>query len=184
MNIDELKNNWNSLKFSPDCHSDGRQSDILSMVERGGLTTLRDRLGNINFRLTVICVVGIMLMIPNFKESVLLGVLSIAFFIFMGLMHFLNYRRVSRLNFSEMTVRDAILAVSDIERSRVRLRAIGMTLGFPLVVFMSITYSESYGEYYLGGCIAGALIGLAFGLLINHRAVTILREMRSQLSQE
>lgn len=183
MDINELKNNWNSMSIPPDYHA-GVTDDILSRVERGRVTTLRDRLGNISRMLSQICCVGILLMIPYLHESPTLGILAIAFFIFMGVMHFRAYRRVSRLAFSEMTVREAILTVANIDRDRIRLRAIGMALGLPLAIYMCFTFSEVFGDYYLYGCIAGAVVGLGIGLFINRRAVNIIREMRAQLNPE
>lgn len=182
MDIDDLKNNWNSLTIPPDYHPE--TDDVISRVEQGRVSTLRDRLGRISRMLSLICVGGVMMMVPYLHESMLMGLLAIGFFVLMGVLHFLSYLKVMRLNFSEMTVRDAILTVGRLERNRVRLRAIGMVLGIPLVVYMCFTFTEVFGEYYLYGCICGGLVGMVIGLLINRRAVNILREMRAQLEQD
>lgn len=180
MDINDLKNNWNSLNIPP-AYNPGGEEELLSRLERGRISTLRDRLGNISRSLSQICLLGILMMIPYFHESPALAILAIVFFVFMGVLHFRNYRRVSRLNFSEMTVKDAIETVGTIEHNRIRLRAIGMALGLPLVIFMCFTFSEAFGRYYLYGCIAGGVAGLIIGLYINRRAVAIIREMRAQL---
>ncbi|MDE6061191.1 MAG: hypothetical protein K2G00_00325, partial [Duncaniella sp.] len=67
--------------------------------------------------------------------------------------------------------------------NRLRLRAVGMALGIPLVLFMCFAFSEAFGKYYLYGCIAGGVAGLIIGLYINRKAVAIIREMRAQLNQ-
>lgn len=183
MNIDDLKSNWNSLKFPPGYVGEDAR-EIVSRVENGRVTTLRDRLGAISRQLSIFCVWGIFIMIPFFRDSPTLAILAICFFIFLGVMHYRAYRRVSSLNFSNMTVKEAIYTVSVIEERRIRLRAVGMTLAFPLTVYMIFTLSSIYGSGILYGCIAGGIIGAILGLLINRRAVSIIREMRSQLNQE
>lgn len=183
MNIDDLKSNWQSLHFPPDYGgATGQEADIMTRMRAGRVSTLRNRLATISIILTAVCVAGILLMIPYVSATPTLAVLAMAFFVFIGSMHCRNYRRVMRLNFSLMTVREAMTAVCAIESSRLRLRAIGMALGLPLVFYMCFTFTEVYGHYVLYGCLCGAAIGLGFGLWINHRAVTIIREMRRQLS--
>lgn len=183
MDINDLKNSWNSLNIPPD-YTGGAPDEILSRLSRGRVMTLRDRLSRLSRVIAQICLIGVVCMVPYMHESPTLAILAMAFFVFMGVRHLMNYRRISRLNFSEMSVREAILTVSDIERARVQLRAVGMTLGFPLVIYMCFTFSERFGEYYLYGCIAGGVVGLIIGIMINRRVVNILREMRAQLSQE
>ncbi|MBD5317780.1 MAG: hypothetical protein HDS09_00730 [Bacteroides sp.] len=182
MDINDLKNSWNAMNIPP-AYKPAGEEEILSRVERGRISTLRDRLGNISRSLSQICLLGVLVMVPYFHECPSLAILAIAFFVFMGVTHFRNYRRVSRLNFSEMTVREAMETVGIIERNRLRLRAVGMALGIPLVLFMCFTFSEAFGKYYLYGCIAGGVAGLIIGLYINRKAVAIIREMRAQLNQ-
>lgn len=183
MNIDDLKSNWNSLNFPPEYGGDATR-DFVSRVEQGRVATLRDRLSAISSRLSRVCFISILFMVPFGHDFPTLAILVDCFFIFMGVMHFIAYRRISALNFSQMTVREAIYKVSIIERNRVRLRAVGMGLGLPLVVSMVFCLSSAYGEFYLYGCIAGALLGLVIGLAINRRAVAIIREMQSQLNSD
>lgn len=183
MNIDDLKSNWNSLNMPPEYGGQATR-DIVSRVERGGVSTLRDRLSAISSRLSRLCFVSIFFMVPFLHDFPVMTVLADCFFIFMGVMHAIACRRVRSLNFSQMTVRESIYRVGIIERDRVRRRAIGMVLAFPLVVYMIFTFTSVYGEYYLYGCITGGVIGLILGFIINRRAVTIIREMRSQLNAD
>ena len=48
MNIDELKSNWNSMDVPPAYHGENVR-EILSRVESGRVSTLRDRLSGIFF---------------------------------------------------------------------------------------------------------------------------------------
>ncbi len=183
MDINDIKNSWNSMNIPPDYrHEDTRE--LLSRVERGSVSTLRDRLGLISRNLSLLCITGILIMIPYFHDAPTLAILADCFFAFMGVCHMRNYRKIRNLNFSEMSVRDAIMTVGRIESERIKLRAIGMALGIPLALYMCFTITDLFGDYYLYGCLAGVVIGAVIGLIINHRATSILRKMRSQLSQE
>lgn len=182
MNIDNLKSNWNSINFPQDYGGLPDPSELMSRVRAGRVSTLRDRLASISRSLAALCLMGVIIMIPYLGAMPTLAILAIGLFVFLGMMHFRNYHRVRRLNFSLMSVREALTAVCAIETSRVRLRAIGITLAVPLILYMCSTFSSLYGPAMLYGCIGGAVIGLILGLLINWRTVSIIREMRRQLS--
>lgn len=182
MNIDDLKSNWNSISFPSGYGGVPETAELMSRVRAGRVSTLRDRLASISFALTMLCLMGILVMIPYFAATPTLAILAICFYIFIGGMHFRNYRRVRRLNFSLMSTREALQTVCAIETSRVRLKAVGMTLAFPLVLYMCFTFSSVYGSYMLYGCLAGGVIGAALGLIVNRKSMAIIREMRRQLS--
>lgn len=180
MNIDELKDKWHSIEVPP-VSPGADEREIISRVESGRVTTLRDHLCGISRGLTVICVLGIFVMVPYLSATPTVAILAMCFFIFLGLMHYRAYRKVRRINFSQMTVRDAMMIVCNIESDRIRHRAMGIALGLPLVLLMTTTLWDEYGDFTLYGCIVGAVAGVAIGLYINHRSVTILKEMKDQL---
>lgn len=181
MNIDDLKSRWNSMELPPE-YSGDELSDIVSRIGAERVSSLRDRLGSISRNHALVCVCGGVIMIPYLAYTPVLGVVAIVFFVFMGLMHFRNYRRVIRIDFSVMTVREALAAVYIFERNRTRLRVIGMSLGLPMALWMCFSFTSVYGPYTLYACLAGAAIGVIIAVLVNRRAVCILREMRGQLN--
>ena len=182
MNIDDLKSNWNSISFPPGYGGVPETAELMSRVRAGRVSTLRDRLASISFALTMLCLMGVLIMVPYFAATPTLAILAICFFIFIGSLHLRNYLRVRRLNFSIMSVREALAAVCAIETSRVRLKAIAMTLAFPLLLYMCSTFSSLYGHLMFYGCLAGGVIGATIGFFINRKSMTIIREMRRQLS--
>lgn len=183
MDINDIKNSWNSINIPPDYRPDDTR-ELLSRMEQGRVSTLRDRLGLISRNLSLLCFMGLLMMMPYYHDAPTLAILADCFFVFMGVCHLRNYRKIRNLNFSEMSVRDAVLTVGRLESERIKLRAIGMALGIPLAFYMCFTITDLFGDYYLYGCLAGAVIGAVIGLIINYRSNSILREMRSQLSQE
>lgn len=137
MNIDELKNSWNSMNVPP--ASQTAEAELIARMRSGRVTTLRDRLSNLSVWLMVICAFGIIFMIPNIAATPTLAILGTCFFFLLGGMHFMAYRKVSRLNFSAMTVREAMRMVCEIESDRIRHRTIGIALGVPMVFYMCVT---------------------------------------------
>lgn len=157
---------------------------ILSRVGQGRVSTLRDRLLLIHRGMILIAVFGIISMKPFFADTPVVSGLAICFFVLMAVLNARVGLHVRRLNFSMMTVREAILEIASIRSERYRVRAIGLTLGIPLVGGMIYTFTDSFGVYVLYGCMAGALIGVVFGLLIHRRTMSIIREMEEQLRIE
>ena len=78
MDINDIKNSWNSMNIPPDYrHEDTRE--LLSRVERGSVSTLRDRLGLISRNLSLLCITGILIMIPYFHDAPTLAILADCF---------------------------------------------------------------------------------------------------------
>lgn len=83
-----------------------------------------------------------------------------------------------------MTVRESIISVGNIMQDQIRKRAIGMSLGMPLIIYMLLMFTDIFGEDYIYGCLIGVVIGAVFGLLINRKIVGIIQEMKKQLSED
>lgn len=184
MNIDDLKNNWKSLDLADGCRQDADMRELISNVKQGRISTLRDRLCAIRRRMTITCFGCILIMIPYFREATVLAILSILYFIFMGVMHLISYWQIKQINFSLMTVRESIISIGNIMQDQIRKRAIGMALGIPLIIYMLLVFTDIFGEYYIYGCLIGVVIGAVIGLLINRKIVGIIQEMKKQLSED
>ena len=83
MNIDELKSNWNSMDVPPAYHGENVR-EILSRVESGRVSTLRDRLSGISRGLMAMCMAGLIIMIPYFSATPTLAFFAVCFFVFLG----------------------------------------------------------------------------------------------------
>lgn len=180
MDIEKLKSQWNSIEIPPASGADNPR-EFLSKVTTGRVNTLRDRYLNISRMLIVVCVCGLFISVPYFSATPTLGILMAAYFVFLGVVHAMTFFKVRDLNFSRLTIRQAIERVCIIESDRIRKRTLGIALGVPLVFYLTMTLWDRYGETILYGCIVGIFIGLGIGVVINHRASEILREMRRQL---
>ena len=149
-----------------------------------GAHSLRDRLKRISLRLTAECVIGALCLIPLVSDHVLLVVLVSAFFVVMGVMHAVQYRMLSRLDLSAATVIEALGMVCRLELFRRTRRMIGLTLMVPLMVYMVMSFADSYDVYMLPCCLLGLVAGCVVGIAVNRRTTKLLREMKSQLACE
>ena len=79
MDIDDLRSKWNSISFPPGYGGVPETSELMSRVRAGRVSTLRDRLASISLALTMLCLMGILVMIPYFAATPTLAILSICF---------------------------------------------------------------------------------------------------------
>ncbi len=181
MNIDELRSQWQSLDVDPDREA---LREALRRVARRDAESLRERYFKLCLRMIAVSAFGIAESVPFGRTAPTLMWCAFAFYILMAVFHVIQAVMAHNLDFGRMSVRRSIEAVCDIERMRVIKRAVGITLAIPLVVYMCTVVSDAYGPYTVYGCVAGAVVGLIAGLIINHNATTLLRRMKEQLGDE
>lgn len=181
MNIEELKQNWNSFGIPSGAHiPDVRELE--NRVVSHLVTTLRNRIYKLHLRLGLAACLGIFTMIPFAKENPWMVVYATVFFIIMAVLHLSLAMWVDKLDYSRMTVQAALESVYRLENRRKQNRIIGCTLALPLICYMIYTFAFGYDPALLFGCIGGGVLGAAIGLIINHKAEMMLREMKSELS--
>ncbi|MCM1255847.1 MAG: hypothetical protein NC221_06990 [Duncaniella sp.] len=179
MDIYELKRNWNNL-----CSEGLPTPDVKEMENRvvsHRVTTLLQRMYKIHLRLGIVAAIGNFTMVPFAKEHPLMVACAFAFFILMAILHLSLAFRVKKLDYSTMTVKEALESVYKLESRRNRNRVIGISLALPLCCFMAYTFAHTYDPSILWGCLVGAVLGAIIGFIINHKASMMLREMKSQL---
>lgn len=181
MNIDELKKNWNTIGFTPAVPTP-EVRELENRVASQRVSTLRDRIYRLYLRLGFVGCFAVLTLIPFAKENPWMVVYGAAFFIIMAVMHFSLACWVHNLDYSRMTVKEALESVYKLEMRRSQHRIIGITLAVPLVCYMIYTFAYGYDPAFLWGCVAGACLGAGIGLVINHRAVTMLKEMKREIS--
>lgn len=179
MNIDELKQNWNALNL-PDNAAIPGTSELESKVANRRVTTLRDKMYHLHVTLCVVACFATLTMVPFAKDNPWLMVSAVAFFILMAALHLSLAIWIRNLDYSRMTVKAAIQSVYEFERRRNLYRVIGICLAVSLIGYMVYVFAGE-DPALLGGCVCGAIIGILVGLMINHRSVTLLREMRREL---
>lgn len=157
--------------------------DLEKRVATSRVSTLRDRIYRIHLRLSIVACLGIFTMVPFAKDEPWLAGFATLFFIIMIIMHASLAFWVHGLDYGKMTVKDALKSVYELEHKRNRNRVMAVSMALPLCCYMAYVFSN--GEPgLLVGCIAGACLGAVIGLIVNHRAVMTLREMKQELGDD
>ncbi len=177
MNIDNLRKQWHSIDVP---ESDIREIERMALAGRS-VVPMRDRLMRIGRYQLALCVVGVLCMLPAVTDHTLMVVLVDLFFIAMGIVHMMQLRTLRRLDPSRVTVTEALGLVWRYETVRSRKRLIGITVVVPIVVYIVLTLSSSYGAVIIPSCIVGALCGCLVAILINRRTTRLLHALKREL---
>lgn len=181
MDLDQIRNQWNNIDLPSEAAA-ASVREIERKVSTTKVTTLRDKLYRLTLNLVVISFLGIATLVPFAVESPEMVLAAGAFFVVMGLVNFYRALNIKHIDLSVMTVKDALESVYNVERQRMIARIVGITCAIPLVIFMIMTFAQSFGPWALYGSLVGVLLGGCIGLAINHRTTQLLREMKSQLN--
>lgn len=176
---DQLRSLWNSIDIPPQTSGEAERRAVTDRVP-----TLRHNLYRIFMRMVAICCFGIAVMTFHAGHHLPLFCLATAFFVAMGAVQFYLARSVRELDPAQMSVREMLERVYDIERIKSISRLCGIICGVPLIAYMCFTFASVYGNTVLWACGAGAVVGLVIGLLIHHRTSTLLRRMKEELTEK
>ena len=180
MNIEDLRRSWNTLDNRVDELEESTR-ELERRITANRITTSRDKLKTIARNLAIACFAAIMTSFPLWKMSSTMVLILCVFFLVMGGIQVHTYLMTDAVNLSRMTVAEALKSVYDLEKMRWRKRAFGMITGIPLLLYM-LYFFHSIDEpvIFYGGC-TGVAVGATIGLIINHRNVELLKEMRREL---
>ena len=180
MNIEDLRRSWNTLDNRVDELEESTR-ELERRITANRITTSRDKLKTIARNLAIACFAAIMTSFPLWKMSSTMVLILCVFFLVMGGIQVHTYLMTDAVNLSRMTVAEALKSVYELEQMRWRKRAFGMITGIPLLLYM-LYFFHSIDEpvIFYGGC-TGVAIGATIGLIINHRNVELLKEMKREL---
>lgn len=179
MEINDLRHVWNSIDIPDHGHETSRVERRVGQCD--GRLTIRVRLMGISLRMIAVCALAVCCILPLVGEHPLMTVLVGVFFIFMGIMHYMQYRALKSLDVTRMTLRDVLRRVYRIESFRSFRRIVGIVMAIPLVIFMIFTMTRSYGAVMLPACVLGTLAGCVISLIVNRRTTRLLREIKREL---
>ncbi len=183
MDLDKLRTQWNSIELPSDAETT-RIRELEERVRDNRVTTLRDKLFFLTRNLVFFSVLGLLTMIPFVSESPILVITTGAFFVLMGLLNLYRALTIRQFDITTMNLREAMKALYRIERQKLICKIIGIVCAVPLLIYMAMTFADLFGPWALYGALAGTFIGGVIGLMINHKATALLREMKRQLSED
>ncbi|MCM1349007.1 MAG: hypothetical protein NC338_06295 [Firmicutes bacterium] len=179
-NINELKTQWQNLGH---CPLSGDAADVFrNLGHKNRLATPLQKVKRITVSLIAVCVAWIPLslllgevILSRWQSLVLAG-----YFLVMAIADIWILHLLQRINFSTMTVIEALEGVCRVQRSRLVTKLIGIALCIPILTMMFVQFSSISHEIVVGGII-GAILGLAIGLLVDSNIRTHIKQMKQEL---
>ena len=94
------------------------------------------------------------------------------------------WNKLRTMNYMKMSIKEALIAVYDMERLYRRVGWIGIITGAPLIVFMLMEIHKLETPEVVYGAWVGLIVGAIVGLISKMRNRRLLKEMRQALEEE
>lgn len=180
--FDSLKSQWQSLNAPFSSRGKAYASEILRRRNLGSVNMNPARIARVYMRLTVVSaawVVLSLLMSRSIYPMWLASVLA-SFFAIMAAMCYSVREAALEIDFSRMSVVEALEAVCRFQRKLRLQRAAGYMIALPILVTLFYYFAGVSQEMVWGG-ITGGVIGGAIGLSIDRKIRRQVKEMKSVL---
>lgn len=186
MDIDELKKQWQSMELRvAQLEQDNRR--LLSRISSDRTMGLRQKLMNRYRAMVAVCVfspVWISLMDNLYDISLWIDVCYTLFFLVMAVANGYVYMFIRRINHSTMSVKDALIAATNLEIMRRRLNILGYVLAIPLLAIMFYAFYEIGKPEIIYGAWTGLAIGCVCGLIYERKNRNLIKDLRQTLAAE
>lgn len=160
---------------------------LLSRISSDRMMGLRRKL-MIRYRgMITLCIfspIWIFLM-DNFCEiSQWIKVCYVLFFVLMTLANVWVYMLIHRINHSIMTVKEALIAATNLDIARKRVKIFGYILAIPLLIAMFYAFYEIGRQEIIYGAWIGLVIGTISGLIYERKNRRLIKDLRQTLATE
>lgn len=180
--FDSLKSQWQSLNAPFSSRGKAYASEILRRRNLGRVNMNPARIARVYMRLTAVSAVWVvlsLLMARSIYPMWLASVLA-SFFAIMAAMSYSVREAALEIDFSRMSVVEALEAVCRFQRKSRLQRVAGYMIALPILVMLFYYFAGVSQEMVWGG-IAGGVIGGAIGLSIDSKIRRQVKEMKSVL---
>lgn len=178
MNLDQLKQTWNSQQFkAPASPTLGRRSS-------NRVNAFREQLSARFRTMTVVSAVMALVMWPVGDEigmPLWLKIWLSAYFVVMSVSHCTLWVRLRELDFGELTLKSAVETVIKLRRAMTVRIAFGITMATPLLTMMMLEFFHDDTSMFAGG-VCGALLGGLAGWNLYRRNRWFIRKMQQTLA--
>lgn len=186
MDIDELKKQWNAMELRID-RLEKENNRLMTNITNNRIVGLRGRLLARYRMMIILCVVSpawIFFMDSLCDVSNFVKVCYVLFFVVMVITNGYVYHLIRKVDYIEMTIKDALVAATNVEIARRRMKIIGWILAVPLLAMLFSTFYEIGREELIYGAWIGLIVGFISGAIYEVNTRRLIRQMRQTLSDE
>lgn len=184
MNLDELKQEWNSMSNQAEKLRQENMRLKYSLTSNR-YTSSKQRLFNRLRQQTIVCAIWPVLMITAKNIFDVLGptlyLIYILFFIIMALLQFRLMRRLKEIDLSQMSVKEAFTEALAFHKLYMRQKVVGYILGIPVLMMLFYAIFNTGSEAMLIGGITGLVFGFIIGYIIDSENRRLIRRMTDEL---
>ncbi|MDE6267060.1 MAG: hypothetical protein K2M07_06915 [Muribaculaceae bacterium] len=186
MNLDTLRQSWQSMKIEVDGIKE-QNRQLTQRIFNNQAKTVRDYVKR-RYRMLVILGVAYSFIMPwlcvrELQMSVLPTVLMSLFFPFSVVINGSVLYMTSRIHPSKMTVKEMLIAFTNLKIHRSRCRIIGYTVAIPVLIALLIYMRFIDEAMFYAGCVGG-VIGACIGIYQDVKMSREIRQMRRSLAEE
>ena len=186
MDIDELKKQWQSMELRVEqLEKDNRR--LMTRISRDRFAGLRGKLMARYRLMIIVCVISpvwMLLLEDVYGVGRVLNVCYASFFVITALANAYIYYLFHKIDYSIMTVKEALTATTHLEITRYRLRMLGWLMVVPLLVMMFQAFYETGQDEVINGAWFGLILGAIVGTIFDLKTRRLIRQMRHTLTEE
>lgn len=183
MDLEELKKAWQSQSARLD-RLEEQNLELKRSLRRNKISTNRSKLINTYRVLTVLAFVMTPVITVSFRMigiDLWLAILYAATMLALGFANMYIYLLIRKISPGELSVREVLKNVLNLERSRHRIRMASMTVTLIVVVLFIYALCDDGDYSMMIGGILGAVIGLIIGLRKEASIKATIRAIKADL---
>ena len=187
MELEELKKGWKEMDERME-KLESENDKLVNMITQKRATSALQRLTREYQMMTAICLLAPSYFMLTQHHMEGLGdwclYLFVIFFLVMAIHKSFIWRKLSRMDYKQMTVKEALISTYKLEKYQKTGTLIGISLAVPLLICFMVELYRLHEMYAFYGAWCGLVVGLLIGLRIRRRIKRDIKEMRAALNDE
>ncbi len=186
MELEDMKKSWNELTNKRIEALESQNDALIDKLRKQRATTLKDKLER-RFRiLTAVCLLAPTLINHSFfqaEEFAVIGWYFPLFFLIMATLQARTWWLFSRIDYTRMTIKEAVKSVYETERWIRHHQLIGIGLALPLLVLLFYQFYQMQIFEAIYGAWVGLMIGGCVGWRIQRNIKRDLQHIKEELGE-
>ncbi len=186
MDIDEMKRQWQLMELRVEQLEENNRR-LQSRIVGDRFTSLRGKL-LIRYRvMIVVCVISpvwLLLIDDIFEVGALVNICYASFFAITAVCNWRVFSLLRKLDYTSMTVKEVLMAATNMEIVRHRMKRLSWVLAIPLLVMLFCSFYATGNNGLIYGAWVGLALGGIVGTIIDRKTRRLISSMRQTLANE